>query len=325
MFHIIKPGTQFDFVGKRHIWLSISGLAVLSTIVLFFVKGLNYGIDFTGGAEVQIKVPQEWGITVLREKLTEGGLKGIRVQQIGEPGKNEFLIRAQGDEKSLGKISGQVESVLEKGFPGGGYEVLRADVVGPAAGELLRKQGALAMFYALMVILIYVAIRFDSRYAPGAVLALFHDSMIVLGIFILTQRQFDLTILAAMLALVGYSNNDTIIVYDRVRETAFNHPEKSIFEIVNKAINETLGRTIVTSITTFVVAGSLYVMGGAVLENFTFTLMCGVIVGTYSSIFVASSLIITITEFQRKRETKLKASGKKKRREFSVRPDPRFG
>lgn len=309
MFHIIRPGTSWDFAGKRYLWLGFSGLLVLATLVLTFTKGLNFGIDFSGGAEIQIKVPSNWKISDVRSSLNEGGLKGVGVRQIGEPEAGEYIVRAKGEEKDLKTIAERVEAALRTRPEGSSLVIQRTDVVGPTAGSLLRKQGVLAMFYALLAILIYVAFRFDSRYAPGAVIALFHDSMIVLGVFILTQKQFDLTILAAMLALVGYSNNDTIIVYDRVRETLQMHPEYSIEQAVNRAVNETLGRTIVTSLTTFLVVASLFFFGGSVIHNFAFTLMIGVVVGTYSSVFIASSVIIAITHYRDRKRIRAKTGG----------------
>jgi preprotein translocase subunit SecF len=183
------------------------------------------------------------------------------------------------------------------------------------------------MFYALVCILIYVTIRFDYRYSPGAVLALFHDSVITLGVFIITQKQFDLQILAAILALIGYSNNDTIIVYDRVRETVHQHPELSIDQAVNRAVNETLGRTILTSLCTFLTVFALWLMGGKVIEDFAFTLMVGIIVGTYSSIFIASSMVIAITHHNEKRLAKMKASGApvaKKKKQFVAPIEPKL-
>ena len=301
MFEIIRPGTQIDFVGKRTLWMGISVAAIILTIVLFFTKGLNYGIDFTGGAEVQVKVPDSWDIGKLRSELEQGDIKGLRVQQIGDPTTHQFLVKAQGDESSLNKISGQIDTTLKKTLKPGEFEVQRVDVVGPAAGSSLRMSGFLSMFYALLCILIYVTIRFDYRYSPGAVIALFHDTVITLGIFIVTQKQFDLQILAALLALIGYSNNDTIIVYDRVRETTQMHPELTIEQAVNRAINETLGRTILTSLCTFLTVFALWLLGGKVIEDFAFTLMVGIVVGTYSSIFIASSLVIFITKYHDKR------------------------
>jgi preprotein translocase subunit SecF len=328
MFELIRPGTNIDFVGKRNIWMGVSVLAILATIALFFTRGLNYGIDFTGGAEVQIKTPESWDISKVRDTMENGGVKNVKVQQIGETAQHQFLIKAQGDESSLNKISQQVSEILDKSLKKGEYEVQRVDVVGPAAGSSLRMSGFLSMLYALVCILVYVTIRFDYRYSPGAVLALFHDTMITLGVFIITQKQFDLQILAALLALIGYSNNDTIIVYDRVRETVHAHPELSIDKAVNRAVNETLGRTILTSLCTFFTVFALWALGGKVIEDFAFTLMVGIVVGTYSSIFIASSVVIMITHYHDNRAAKLKAAGVSngagKKRPMTVRPEPKL-
>lgn len=322
MFELIRPTVNIDFVGKRHLWIGISIAAVLLTLVLFFTKGLNYGIDFTGGAEVQIRVPQSWDIGRVRSELESGGLKGLKVQAIGVPTDHQYLIRAQGDESSLNAVAKKVSDSLGKSLKPGEFEIQRTDVVGPAAGQSLRMSGYLSMLYALICILIYVTLRFDIRYSPGAVLALFHDTVITLGIFILTQKQFDLQILAAILALIGYSNNDTIIVYDRVRETIHQHPQFSIEEAVNRSINETLGRTILTSLTTFLTVFSLWMFGGKVIEDFAFTLMVGIVVGTYSSIFIASSVVIFLSHYLKAREGKPGTAKKKKT--YTVRPEPKF-
>lgn len=325
MFELVKPSVNIDFVGKRRLWLGLSLLCVVLTAALFLGKGLNYGIDFTGGAEVQVKVPQTWDIGKVRDEMENGGLKNAKVQQIGEATSHDFLIKAQGDESSLNKVANQVETILGKSLTATDFKIERVDVVGPAAGQSLRMSGYLSMFYALLCILVYVGIRFDYRYAPGAVLALFHDSVITIGIFILTQKQFDLQILAALLALIGYSNNDTIIVYDRVRETLHAHPEMSIEQAVNRSINDTLGRTLLTSICTFITVFSLWLFGGKVIEDFAFTLMVGIVVGTYSSIFIASSIVIYITEYQARRQAALKAAGKTvNRKRVIVKPEPKL-
>ncbi|MGK5085686.1 protein translocase subunit SecF [Bdellovibrionota bacterium FG-1] len=328
MFELIRPGTQIDFVGKRKLWMGVSAVAMLVTVVLLFTKGLNYGIDFTGGAEVQIRAPQTWDITKVRSEMENGGLKNVKVQEIGEPAQHQFLIKAQGEEKNLNLISQQVSEVFGKTLKAGEFEVQRVDVVGPAAGSSLRMSGFLSMFYALLCILVYVTIRFDYRYSPGAVLALFHDSVITLGVFIITQKQFDLQILAALLALIGYSNNDTIIVYDRVRETVHAHPGLSIEKAVNRAVNETLGRTILTSLCTFFTVFALWALGGKVIQDFAFTLMVGIVVGTYSSIFIASSVVIFITHYHDKREARMKAAGiqptnKAGTAGYAARPEPK--
>jgi preprotein translocase subunit SecF len=325
MFELVKPSVNIDFVGKRRLWLGLSLLCIVLTAALFLGKGLNYGIDFTGGAEVQLKVPQTWDIGKVRDEMENGGLKNSKVQQIGDPTSHDFLIKAQGDESSLNKVANQVETILSKSLTANDFKIERVDVVGPAAGQSLRMSGYLSMFYALLCILVYVGIRFDYRYAPGAVLALFHDSVITIGIFILTQKQFDLQILAALLALIGYSNNDTIIVYDRVRETLHAHPELTIEQAVNRSINDTLGRTLLTSICTFLTVFSLWIFGGKVIEDFAFTLMIGIVVGTYSSIFIASSIVIYITEYQARRQAALQASGKTvNRKRVMVKPEPKL-
>ncbi len=323
MFELIKPGTQIDFVGKRHLWLGISIGCILLTFVLFLTKGLNYGIDFTGGAEVQIRVPPSWDIEKVRNELQKSEIKSLKIQQIGTPEEHQFLIKAQGDESSLNLISKQISDTLNKVLQPKDWEIQRVDVVGPAAGSSLRMSGYLSMLYALICILIYVTLRFDMRYSPGAVLALFHDTVLTLGVFIVTQKQFDLQILAAILALIGYSNNDTIIVYDRVRETTHQYPHLNIEQAVNRAVNETLGRTILTSLCTFLTVFSLWFLGGKVIEDFAFTLMVGIVVGTYSSIFIASSLVIFITHYYEKKTLKLKMNGAGKR-SYAVRPEPKL-
>ena len=313
MFEIIRSGTKIDFVGKRVLWGGISIVGMVLTVALVFTKGINYGIDFTGGAEIEVSVPAAWEIGKVRETLEKGGIKESKVQQIGEAGEHQFLIRVQGAEKELQAVSGKVSEIITAATTAEnvkGFEVLRTSVVGPAAGESLKESGLLSMIYALLCILVYVTVRFDSRYSPGAVLALFHDSVITLGVLILVGVPFDLQILAAMLALIGYSNNDTIIVYDRVRETLQMNPKLSIEAAVNQSINETLGRTILTSLSTFLSVAALYFWGGKVIEGFAFTLMVGIVVGTYSSIFIASSIVIFITKYQEKRELDAKIHGR---------------
>lgn len=327
MFEIIKPGTTFDIVGKRHVFVWGSIIAIAITFALFFTKGLNYGIDFTGGAEVQVKLPASWDTGKLRAELEAGGIKHAKIQEIalgGETGavtERQYLVKAQGDENSLKAISQGVQDIIGKTLKAGEFEMMRVDVVGPAAGADLRKRGFLSMVYALICILLYVTLRFDARYSPGAVLALFHDTALTVGFFVITQKQFDLQILAAILALIGYSNNDTIIVFDRVRETLHLHPRLSIEQAVNKAVNETLGRTMLTSLSTFLSVFALWAFGGAVIRDFAVTLMFGIAVGTYSSVFIASSLVIFLTHYMEKKKTG--APGKPKK-QYQVRPEPKF-
>jgi preprotein translocase subunit SecF len=325
MFELIRPGTTIDFVGKRNLWMGISVVCILATVVLLLTKGLNYGVDFTGGAEVEVRAPATWDIGRVRSELESANIKGLKVQQVGDPANFHYLIKARGDEGSLNQVSQQVSAVFAKGAKPGDYEIESVSVVGPSAGSSLRMSGYLSMFYALLCILVYVAIRFDYRYAPGAVLALFHDTVITVGIFVITQKQFDLQILAALLALIGYSNNDTIIVYDRVREETKLHPELAIDQVVNRSVNETLARTLLTSTCTFLTVFALWLFGGKVIEDFAFTLMIGIVVGTYSSIFIASSVVIYITENQIKRAAKAKTngSGGYKKKPVMVRQHPK--
>lgn len=321
MFHLINPESNIDFVGKRKLWIVLSVVMIAATFVLFLTKGLNYGIDFTGGAEVKVKVAG-WDTGKLRESLEKGDLRGLKILSLGDPSESEFMIRAQEDGKDLNQVVKRIGDSLAADLRKSDFEIKSADIVGPSAGALLRTNGLLAMIYALGALLIYVAIRFDLRYAPGAILALFHDAIIVVGIFIVTGKEFDLTVLAAVLALIGYSNNDTIIVYDRVRETLKMNPGKSIEEIVNQSVNQTLGRTIMTSLATFVSVAMLYFFGGHVLKPFAFALMCGIVVGTYSSIFIASSMVIVLTRY---REKKMKSGSGRKVREVKLSPEAHIG
>lgn len=322
MFHIVKPNSNIDFVGKKNLWIGLSLALVITTFALLFTKGLNFGIDFTGGAAVKVSVPQDWDTAKLREVMAKGDLSGLKILRLGEKDESEFMIRAQEDGRDLNEVIATIQSTLEHELKKDEYTIKSADIVGPTAGSLLRKNGFLAMFYALLSILLYVAVRFDFRYAPGAVIALFHDTVIVLGIFVVVQKEFDLTVLAAILALIGYSNNDTIIVYDRIRETQKLNPSASIEEIVNMSINQTLGRTIMTSLSTFISVFMLWMFGGRVLEPFAFALMVGLVVGTYSSVFIASSMVIILTHYREKRK---KTGHLRKQREVKLSPEAHIG
>lgn len=321
MFHLIRPNSNINFVGKRYVYIGASIVMIVATLILFFTKGLNYGIDFTGGAEVKIQVPEGWDTAKVRSTMEKANLTGLKILSIGDPKEREFMIRAQEEGKDLNQVVKTIGDILGAELKAGEFEVKSADIVGPSAGGLLRKNGFLAMFYALIAILLYVAIRFDFRYAPGAIMALFHDAVIVIGIFIITGKEFDLTVLAAILALIGYSNNDTIIVFDRVREMLKMNPGRPIEEIVNQSVNQTLGRTIMTSLSTFVSVAMLWVFGGHVLEPFAFALMVGIVVGTYSSVFIASSMVIVLTHY---REQQSKRGGKRVR-EVKLSPEAHIG
>lgn len=303
MMQIIPYNLNINFVGKRHIWIGISIVVMITTIVLFFTKGLNYGIDFTGGAEVQIKFNKMVGVHDVRVMLEEAKFENLSIQELATNENAEargatFRIKFRGDESQLQQSSQRLEQTLLAKFQKQDFELLSVDVVGPQAGSDLRKAGFLSMFYALLCILIYVGIRFDYRFSPGAVMALIHDSILTIGVFIVFQKEFSLQILAAILTIIGYSNNDTIIVYDRVRESMKMFPNRSIEENINRSINETLSRTILTSFFTLLVTVSLMVWGGGVIQDFAFTMTIGIIVGTYSSIFIASPILIMLTKYK---------------------------
>lgn len=301
MFEIIPKNTNIDFVGKRFVCMALSVLFILGSVALFVIKGPNYGIDFSGGAEVQLQFHKPISMSELRDTMDKAGFKNLVIQQLGVGESNQYLVKFRGDESDLQQMGKRVEDTMSAKMARSDFEVQRVDVVGPQAGSELRKSGFLSMFYTLLCILIYVAIRFDYRYSPGAVLALVHDSMITIGIFVITQKEFSLQIVAAILTIIGYSNNDTIIVYDRIRETIKSFPNRSLEENINRSINETLSRTILTSLCTLLVTVALMVYGGGVIHDFAFTMTIGIVVGTYSSIFIASPILIWLTHRQEKR------------------------
>ncbi len=314
MFVIIPKNTNFDFVGKRKLFVSLSFIFIIASIALVFTKGLNYGIDFTGGAEVVLKFNKNFTIGELRTDLEKAGFVNLSIQELGDNASAEarsftYRLKFRGDEKDLQQSSLKVDQVLAAKLQKSEYEILSVDVVGPQAGSELRKSGFLSIFYALLCILIYVAIRFDYAFSPGAVIALLHDSLITIGVFVLTQKEFSLQSVAAILTIIGYSNNDTIIVYDRIRESMKLHPNLSIEENINRSINETLSRTILTSLCTLFVVVSLMVWGGGVIHDFAYTMFIGIIIGTYSSIAIASPILIMIINYINKKPQKTSNTG----------------
>jgi preprotein translocase subunit SecF len=310
MLTLFNPNANVDFVSKLKPFGLLSALLMVGSLVLLFTKGLNFGVDFTGGAEMTVQLPQAWSISDLRTTAEEGGLKGAKIVQIGEPKDAQYLVRVQGDENNINAVSNQLEGALSKKLKSGEFQILKVDLVGPQAGSSLRMSGFLSMLYALICILIYVTVRFDWRYSPGAVIALFHDVLIVLGAFVITQRQFDLQVVAAILAIIGYSINDTIVIYDRVRERSQLDPTATIEAIVNRSVNETMSRTVLTSLTTFFTILAIYLFGGEVTKNFAFALMVGIFAGTYSTVFVASSFVVTMTYYLKRKKSHKNHSGK---------------
>ena len=302
----IKPGTKIDFLGIRRFAFGLSGLVIAASIISVILHGgLNYGIDFAGGTLVQVKFSQPTQVEAIKENLASIGLDRSLVQRFGERGENEYLIRVEKSVSDLGGLSGQIEATLREAYGKDGVEVRRTEMVGPKVGEDLRKKGILAIVYALIGILIYITWRFESFiFALGAVVALAHDVMITVGAFSIANKEFTLPIVAAILTIIGYSLNDTIVVYDRIRENRRKMRREPFANIINSSINETLSRTLLTSLTTLIVVIILFIFGGGVIHDFAFALMVGVLVGTYSSIFVASPIILTWQE-RRQREGRL--------------------
>ena len=289
---LIKPNINVDFVGRRKMAICFSLLLILVGLAsLIFKGGPSYGIDFAGGTLVQIKFTEATDAAAIREALGGVDLGSFAVQRFGEEG-DEFLIRAQNTSAELEGLSHAMTAALEGKYGAGSVEVRRAEMVGPQVGKDLREKGLMAVLYAMIGILVYVSWRFEFRYAVGAVIALLHDVVITLGAFSLFNMEIDLPVIAAFLAIIGYSLNDTIIVYDRIRENLGKHSKEGLASVINHSINETLSRTILTSGTTLLVVAALFIFGGGVIHTFAFALLVGIVIGTYSSIFVASPLLL---------------------------------
>jgi len=283
---------KIDFLSKRKIALVFSVLLIIISIASLATSGLKKGIDFTGGTLVELGFAEPVELKGLRELLAQAGFNGAVVQHFGSS--KEVLIRLLPDGAlNTAALSNKVLSAVNSSFTQQG-ELRRAEFVGPQVGEELQEDGGLALLYALICILIYVAIRFEYRFALGSVAALAHDVIITLGFFSVFQFEFDLTVLAAVLAVIGYSLNDTIVVFDRVRENFRTLRKGSPVDVVNISLNQTLTRTIMTSMTTLLVLIALFVLGGEIIHDFALALIVGVLVGTYSSIYVASPITLAL-------------------------------
>jgi preprotein translocase subunit SecF len=249
---------------------------------------MNYGVDFRGGAEIQTKFEKSIQVDKLREALDKAGLKGVTVQTIGLESDHEVLIKVQAEEGSLNTITQKITEDLHREFADNKGEIQKVDIVGPKAGKQLRLSGIKAMFWAILSIMIYIAIRFDFRYAPGAMISLSHDIIVVAGIIAWTGHEFSLQTVAALLAIIGYSINDTVIVYDRIREHEDKDKSITLRQHINDAVNDTLSRTIITSLATLLVTVSMYFFGGIAIKDFFFAMSLGIIFGTYSSVYIAA-------------------------------------
>ena len=369
---------EFDFVGKRSIAAVFSTIMVISSLLLFFVRGPTWGIDFTGGTEIQFQFSEETSISELREAIRDQGLSDDSVQQVGEVSENTFVVRIQDPNFGTEDIQQSVKGALERTFgtdwiaeelfdaqvgarmmirysgdavanekiiealasvkgatiqdapddntfyvklPGLSikiadslknsiskeFTILQADSVGPKVGNELKEQGIVSILSTLGLILVYVAFRFNISFAPGAVLALFHDVTVVVGCFILFDmigwtHEFNLPMVGALLTIIGYSLNDTIVIYDRIRENMTRYRRTDLDNLINSSINETLRRTIATSVTTMVAMLAFLFLGGPVIQTFALAIFLGVIFGTYSTVFVASPTILVMQDLRPKME-----------------------
>ncbi|MEJ2468463.1 MAG: protein translocase subunit SecF [Campylobacterales bacterium] len=278
-----------NFMGKSKIAIAISILLVLASWGMLASKGLNYGIDFAGGTIVQVKYDAKAPIDDIRQTLSGNPMyEGAQITEFGSP--EEIIIRLKTSSKDVTSDMGDVTREALKGT--GNFEVRRVDIVGPKVGGELREKGVMAMLLAILGILIYVAVRFEWRFAVASIAALIHDVSIALGAISLFAVDVNLDVLAALLTLLGYSLNDTIIVFDRIREGITGSKSTDLAEVINESVTKTLSRTTLTSLTTFFVVLTLFAFGGEIIHAFAFTLLVGIIVGTYSSIFVASPILL---------------------------------
>ncbi len=287
-----KQEPRFDFMGSRKIAIVFSTLMILISIGALVTRGLNFGLDFTGGTLIEVGYSQAVELPPIRVALEKTGFKDAVVQHFGTA--KDVLVRIAPQEgQSANALGDEVLKVLN-GISDDEIKMRRQEFVGPQVGDELRDDGGLAMLIALGFILVYVMARFEYRFALGSIIALLHDVIITLGCFALFQWDFDLTVLAAVLAVIGYSLNDTIVVFDRIRENFRKLRKVTPVEVINRSLNQTISRTIMTSVTTLLVVAAMFVFGGELIHSFSLALMIGIFVGTYSSIYVASTMALAL-------------------------------
>lgn len=288
--HFLSKETNIDFVGVRYYALAISVVLLLVSGYAIVTKGLNFGIDFTGGTMIEVGYPTAVNLDEVRSTLENGGYENAMVQNFGSLA--DVLIRLPAIEtENTAEISNNIMTLL-KAEHSDEIQLRRVEFVGPQVGEELAEDGGLAVLYAMIGILIYIAMRFEYRFAISSVAALVHDVIITVGYFALFEIDFDLTVLAAILAVIGYSLNDTIVVFDRVRENFLKMRKATPLEVINKSINGTLGRTLITSGTTLFVVIALYVLGGEAINAFALALLIGIMIGTFSSVYIAGTAVL---------------------------------
>ncbi|MFP6626621.1 MAG: protein translocase subunit SecF [Deltaproteobacteria bacterium] len=292
MLEIIKPGVNINFIRMRKVAFSFSALLIVAGLLSLVSKGgPNYGIDFTGGLMLHVGVDPAVEISEVRRAVSGLQVGEISVQEFGsQPG--EFLLRIPtGEDQVAGGRAARIKTALREAFEGRGFEEKRTEIVGPRVGKELRRRGILSVLFATVMMGAYIAIRFDVRFGIGAALALAHDVLITLGALSLANVEINLSVVAALLTVVGYSVNDTVVVSDRIRENLKRLRHQELGSLINRSINETLSRTILTTGTSLMVLFSLFFFGGGVIHSFAFTLLVGLTAGTYSSIFIASPVV----------------------------------
>jgi preprotein translocase subunit SecF len=292
VMELIKPGSKIPFTSYRKIAVILSTIVNLAVLIMLFIKGPNLGVDFAGGTVVQLKFPQPVSIPDVRRALESVNLGGSEIQDFGREGDNEYLVRLEKTSVEIGALGEQIKKALSDQFGPDKFEIRRIEFVGPKIGEDLRRRGVLSVIVATIMMGVYIWFRFQFRFGIGAVIALVHDVLVTVGALMLANYEFDLTIIAALLTIVGFSVNDTVVICDRIRENMRKIKRETLESIVNTSINETLSRTLLTTGMALMVLFALYFLGGAVIRPFAFALIVGFISGVYSTIFIASPVIL---------------------------------
>ena len=296
---IIKPGTRIPFLSYRRWGFMLSSALMVGVLLLLFTRGPNLGVDFEGGTMVHVKFTGQVTIGQLRGALARSTLGGV-VQDFGGSGSGEYLIRIEKSATRIDTVGRDIREVLDQAFGAGGYEVLRVESVGPKVGDDLRRRGILSVIFATIMMGAYIWLRFELRFGLGAIVALVHDVLVTVGALVIAGFEFDLPIVAAVLTIAGYSVNDTVVICDRIRENMRKRRRDSMETIIDVSINETLGRTILTTVTTLLVLTALLALGGGVIRPFAFTLFVGFLSGLYSTIFVATPTILLFERGRRR-------------------------
>ena len=285
----IKKDLKIDFLKIKNIATILSILAIISSLFFLVYKNLNFGIDFKGGTLIEIKKDNDLTISEIRNQLSELDIGDIQIQTFGSD--DVILIRIENSSNLVANADMSTIEIIRPNL-GDNITIQRTEIVGPKVSSELIQKGIIAIVIAVFLMLFYIWIRFEWQFSIGAVTALIHDVFITMGIFSLLQIEFNLSIIAALLTIIGYSMNDTVVVYDRIRENLRKYKQMNIYELINQSLNETMSRTLLTSVTTLLALFSLYFLGGEVLRGFTLAMIIGVFIGTYSSIFIASQMIL---------------------------------